>query len=309
MNNINGIIVLNKEQNWTSHDCVAVMRGLVSIKKIGHTGTLDPMATGVLPICIGQATRVMEYLELDTKKYRCTMTLGIDTDTQDIWGKVLEEQDYSHVSLNKVEEVLKSFVGIIDQIPPKYSALKVNGRKLYEYARAGEEVEIKSRKITIKNIELLSFNGTEISFDVECSKGTYIRTLCRDIAFKLGTVGTMSSLERTESGIFSINDSYKIEELKEMSRDEILRLLKPIDYPLVHFGKIELEHLAAKDFVNGKKMNIEKRKDEINLQLISSHNEMYNVYTDYGFLGVARLEDKILTADKVFDVRAQNESI
>ena len=303
MNNVNGIIVVNKPQNWTSHDCVAVMRKVTGIKRIGHTGTLDPMATGVLPICIGTATRIMEYMDLDWKTYRASLKLGIITDTEDIWGEVLEEKTTENITEKDIIKVINEFRGEIEQIPPKYSALKVNGKKLYEYARAGQEVKIKSRKIIIKDIIINSIDGNLVDFTVTCSKGTYIRTICSDIEKKLGRGATMVSLVRTESGIFRIEDALDIENIKEMSKEEVFKNLIDTDVPLVHFGKIKLNNKKAKDFVNGKKL----KRFEFEIVDDSNHQEMYNIYYDNEFLGVAKIEDELLKSHKVFNVRMQNE--
>ncbi len=303
MNNVNGIIVVNKPQNWTSHDCVAVMRKVTGIKRIGHTGTLDPMATGVLPICIGTATRIMEYMDLDWKTYRASLKLGIITDTEDIWGEVLEEKTTENITEKDIIKVINEFRGEIEQIPPKYSALKVNGKKLYEYARAGQEVKIKSRKIIIKDIIINSIDGNLVDFTVTCSKGTYIRTICSDIGKKLGCGATMVSLVRTESGIFRIEDALDIENIKEMSKEEVFKNLIDTDVPLVHFGKIKLNNKKAKDFVNGKKL----KRFEFEIVDDSNHQEMYNIYYDNEFLGVAKIEDELLKSHKVFNVRMQNE--
>lgn len=303
MNNVNGIIVVNKPQNWTSHDCVAVMRKVTGIKRIGHTGTLDPMATGVLPICIGTATRIMEYMDLDWKTYRASLKLGIITDTEDIWGEVLEEKTTENITEKDIIKVINEFRGEIEQIPPKYSALKVNGKKLYEYARAGQEVKIKSRKIIIKDIIINSIDGNLVDFTVTCSKGTYIRTICSDIGKKLVCGATMVSLVRTESGIFRIEDALDIENIKEMSKEEVFKNLIDTDVPLVHFGKIKLNNKKAKDFVNGKKL----KRFEFEIVDDSNHQEMYNIYYDNEFLGVAKIEDELLKSHKVFNVRMQNE--
>lgn len=301
---MNGIIVVNKPQNWTSHDCVAVMRRATGVKRIGHTGTLDPMATGVLPVCIGTSARIMEYLDLDWKTYRCTMKLGITTDTEDVWGEVLTQNDPSNVTEEQIREVFKGFTGEIEQIPPKYSALKVNGKKLYEYARAGQEVEIKSRKITIDSIEIEEIKGDEITFTVVCSKGTYVRTICKDIGDKLGCGAAMSALTRIASGVFKIEEAVDIEDVKKMSVEEIEAKLYATDYPLVHFGKIQLDNVQARDFVNGKRM----KRNNINIVDESRHEEMYNVYYGEEFLGVAKFEGHVLKSHKVFNVRMQNDS-
>lgn len=301
---MNGIIVVNKPQNWTSHDCVAVMRRATGVKRIGHTGTLDPMATGVLPVCIGTSARIMEYLDLDWKTYRCTMKLGITTDTEDIWGEVLTEADPSNVTEEQIREVFEGFTGEIEQIPPKYSALKVNGKKLYEYARAGQEVEIKSRKITIDSIEIEEIKGDEITFTVVCSKGTYVRTICKDIGDKLGCGAAMSALTRIASGVFKIEEAVDIEDVKKMSPEEIQAKLYATDYPLVHFGKIQMDNVQARDFVNGKRM----KRNNLNIVDESRHEEMYNVYYGEEFLGVAKFEGHVLKSHKVFNVRMQNDS-
>lgn len=307
MDNINGVVVVNKPQNWTSHDCVAVVRRVIGVKRVGHTGTLDPMATGVLPVCVGTAARINEYLDYDTKTYDCVMKLGIITDTLDIWGEVLEERPVPDMDEAVITETIMGFTGEISQIPPKYSALKVAGKKLYEYARAGQEVEIKSRKINIKHISVnnIDLENKEISFTVECSKGTYIRSLCADIGEKLGCGACMSGLVRTKTGVFTLDDAVDIEAVKKMSREELVSKLFPTDYPLVQFGRVELSANRAKDFVNGKKIP----KRDLAIVRESSRDDFYNVYFNDTFLGVAKLIKGVLSAHKVFDVRMQNVSI
>lgn len=307
MDNINGIVVVNKPQNWTSHDCVAVVRRVIGVKRVGHTGTLDPMATGVLPVCVGTAARINEYLDYDTKTYACVMKLGIITDTLDIWGEILEERPVPKINEAAITETIMGFTGEIYQIPPKYSALKVAGKKLYEYARAGQEVEIKPRKINIKHISVnnIDLENKEISFTVECSKGTYIRSLCADIGEKLGCGACMSGLVRTKTGVFTLDDTVDIEAVKKMSREELVSKLFPTDYPLVQFGRVELSANRAKDFVNGKKIP----KRDLTIVRESSRDDFYNVYFNDTFLGVAKLVKGVLSAHKVFDVRMQNVSI
>ncbi len=307
MDNINGVVVVNKPQNWTSHDCVAVVRRVIGVKRVGHTGTLDPMATGVLPVCVGTAARINEYLDYDTKTYDCVMKLGIITDTLDIWGEVLEERPVPDMDEAVIAETIMGFTGEISQIPPKYSALKVAGKKLYEYARAGQEVEIKPRKINIKHISVnnIDLENKEISFTVECSKGTYIRSLCADIGEKLGCGACMSGLVRTKTGVFTLDDTVDIEAVKKMSREELVSKLFPTDYPLVQFGRVELSANRAKDFVNGKKIP----KRDLAIVRESSRDDFYNVYFNDTFLGVAKLVKGVLSAHKVFDVRMQNVSI
>ena len=307
MDNINGVVVVNKPQNWTSHDCVAVVRRVIGVKRVGHTGTLDPMATGVLPVCVGTAARINEYLDYDTKTYDCVMKLGIITDTLDIWGEVLEERPVPDMDEAVIAETIMGFTGEISQIPPKYSALKVAGKKLYEYARAGQEVEIKPRKINIKHISVnnIDLENKEICFTVECSKGTYIRSLCADIGEKLDCGACMSGLVRTKTGVFTLDDAVDIEAVKKMSREELVSKLFPTDYPLVQFGRVELSANRAKDFVNGKKIP----KRDLAIVRESSRDDFYNVYFNDTFLGVAKLIKGVLSAHKVFDVRMQNVSI
>lgn len=193
---MDGIIIINKPSGYTSHDIVSKIRKNLNIKKVGHTGTLDPLATGVLPILLGNGTKLSKYLINHDKEYIATIKLGVKTDTGDIEGKIIEEKKYSECPENKIKEVLESFIGKQEQIPPMYSAIKVNGKKLYEYARKGESIELTPRKIEIYNIELLKIEQNTIKIKIACSKGTYIRSLCEDISEKLNTVGTMSELQR-----------------------------------------------------------------------------------------------------------------
>lgn len=295
---MNGILNLDKPAGMTSHDCVALVRRLTGIRRVGHTGTLDPNATGVLPICVGTATRIAEYLENTEKIYRCVLQLGISTDTQDIWGTVLETHDPSGLSESEIRDAILSFTGTISQVPPKYSALKVAGRRLYEYARAGEDVDIKSREITIHEIVIHRISGKEAEFTVACSKGTYIRTLCHDIGQKLGCGGAMMSLVRTATGGFRLEDSIAPEALRRLSPGEIEALLVPADKPLEWMEKTELSLPLARDFVNGK---------EICLPGVSPG--FVRVYLGSEFLGIGRAAGNGLKAHKVFNVRLQHETI
>ena len=190
---MDGIIIINKEKEYTSHDVVAKVKKILNEKKVGHTGTLDPNATGVLPILLGKGTKLSKYLINHNKIYEATLKLGEKTDTADIEGKIIEEKDVKKENLSEenIAKILQEFIGKSKQVPPMYSAIKVNGKKLYEYARKGQTIEIKPREIEIYAIELLNINNNEITFRVHCSKGTYIRTLCEDIAEKLETVGYM----------------------------------------------------------------------------------------------------------------------
>lgn len=217
---MNGVIVVDKAKGNTSFDEIRKIRKEYNIKKVGHTGTLDPMATGVLNILVGEATKLSDYLMEHDKEYVATLTLGEKRDTGDSEGKIIETKKVPELNEKDVKETLKSFEGEISQIPPKYSAIKVNGKKLYEYARSGEEIEIKPRKVTIFEINLIEIKENNIRFKVHCSKGTYIRTLCEDIAEKLGTVGYMSSLRRTRVGNFTLDDVEKIFSIEETLKNE-----------------------------------------------------------------------------------------
>ena len=222
-----GVLIVNKSEGMTSHDVVNRIRRLYNTKRVGHTGTLDPMATGVLVVLVGRAAKAAEYLTVDTKAYRATLRLGITTDTEDVTGKTLTECD-TLPSRDEVDAALRSFVGDIMQTPPMYSALKVGGKKLYELAREGVEIEREARPITIHS---LSSTPTECDSDyileVSCSSGTYIRTLCADIGAKLACGGAMATLCRTRAGDFEISNSHTLEEFEAMSIDERLSLLMP----------------------------------------------------------------------------------
>ena len=213
-----GAVVIDKPRDWTSHDVVAKLRGIFGQKKIGHTGTLDPMATGVLVVLLGRATRASELLEADEKEYIASLRLGLVTNTQDTTGEVLSENPVE-VSRENLEAALRHFTGSLEQLPPMYSAIKVNGKKLYELARKGQEAERKTRSITIYALDLLSFDGKEAVLRVVCSKGTYIRTLCHDIGAFLGCGGCMSALRRSRAGAFSLDRAVTLEQLQAAKED------------------------------------------------------------------------------------------
>ena len=220
---INGIINVYKEPGFTSHDVVAKLRGITKQKKIGHTGTLDPDAEGVLLVCLGAATRVCDMLTDETKEYEAELRLGITTDTQDMSGEILREGSVDGLDEERIRECIMGFVGDIDQIPPMYSAIKVGGKKLYELARAGREVERKPRRITIYEIEIKSISLPVVTMMVKCSKGTYIRTLCNDIGERLGCGGAMQHLTRTEVGRFGIDTSHRLAEIEGLMKAEQLK--------------------------------------------------------------------------------------
>ncbi len=226
---LNGIIVVNKEPGFTSHDVVAKMRGICGQKKIGHTGTLDPAAVGVLPVCLGSATKLCGLLTDKDKEYVAELLLGVETDTQDTTGQILRKRPVSVVP-EQVRECAAQFVGDIMQVPPMYSALKVNGKRLYELAREGREVERRARPVAIRELEILEIRLPVVKLRVVCSRGTYIRTLCADIGEKLGCGGTMQSLRRTRAGSFCLSDALTLGELQRLRDGQRLReVLKPVD--------------------------------------------------------------------------------
>ena len=244
----NGIINIYKEAGFTSHDVVAKLRGILKQKKIGHTGTLDPEAVGVLPVCLGKGTKVCDLLTDKDKVYETVMRLGVVTDTQDMTGNVLRESPV-HVTREELEAVMRQFLGDYDQIPPMYSALKVDGKKLYELARAGKEVERKARPVTIYELQVESIELPRVVMSVTCSKGTYIRTLCYDIGRALGCGGCMEQLTRTRVGSFLLEDSLKLDEIEALARagqiePHILGVEEVLaDYPAIH-AKPEADNLA-----------------------------------------------------------------
>lgn len=239
---IHGILNIRKEKGYTSHDVVAKLRGITGQKKIGHTGTLDPEAIGVLPVCLGKATKLCELLTDKDKTYETVLLLGKTTDTQDIYGKVLAEKDTESLCEEAVKEAVFSFVGEYAQIPPMYSALKVNGKKLYELARSGQVVERKARQVKIYDIRLLEMSLPRVRISVTCSKGTYIRTLCQDIGEKLGCGGCMEELLRTRAGRFAMEDSKTLEEIRNAFKENGLKeLLVPVDDMFSETPKVFVE--------------------------------------------------------------------
>ncbi len=252
-----GIINIYKEKGFTSHDVVAKLRGILRMKKIGHTGTLDPDAEGVLPVCVGKATKLCELLLEKSKTYQATFILGLTTDTQDISGKVLKESDVN-VTREDIEKVIMSFVGGYDQIPPMYSALKVNGKKLYELAREGKEVERKPRRVVLDNIDILDISDDlkHITIRVDCSKGTYIRTLCHDIGEKLGCGACMESLLRTKVDMYELDKALKLCEVETLVKEDSLNQhIVVIEDILNNYPKVNVVKNADKLLYNGNKLN------------------------------------------------------
>ncbi|WP_226034903.1 tRNA pseudouridine(55) synthase TruB [Aquibacillus saliphilus] len=283
---MDGILPLWKPKGLTSHDCVVKIRKLFKTKKVGHTGTLDPEVEGVLPICIGQATKIVPYLTDTRKTYIAEVTLGIATETEDSHGKVIERKDVQEVlNIDKVLSVLNQFVGEIKQVPPMYSAVKVNGKKLYEYAREGKIIERPDRLITIHDIELLTEvkktdeKMQQFSFRVECSKGTYIRTLCVDIGHALGYPAHMSELIRTKTGSFSTENSYSFEQIEQaISNGKGIELLSPIQQGVKHLDT----YYVTSDFVtkirNGQKLPIPDKLPKTNPFRVQLDDKLLAIY-------------------------------
>ncbi len=254
---MDGIINVNKPLGITSHDVVYRLRKILNIKKIGHTGTLDPDASGVLPMCVGKGTKLAEYLTAADKQYMARLQLGAFTDTQDASGKVTESFDVC-VTEEQIYDAVKKFVGEITQIPPMYSAIKIDGKKLYEFAREGKTVEREPRRISISNIEIKSIDLENAAIDmlVDCSKGTYIRTLCNDIGAELGCGGHMSALNRTKSGRFEIENAYTLEQIEQMAKDEDFSFMTHIGEALPEYERIILAERNAGRVRNGIRITV-----------------------------------------------------
>lgn len=288
---MDGIINIYKPKEWTSHDIVAKIKRITG-EKVGHTGTLDPLAQGVLPILIGKGTQCSKYLVNHDKKYRVELKLGKRTETLDAEGKIIEEKEIPQNMLEQsnksnIEKTLKTFEGEIEQKPPIYSAIKVKGKKLYEYARKGQEVEIPTRKITIYSIELKQIKKEKniIIFDVSCSKGTYIRTLCEDIAKKLNTIGYMQNLLRIEVGEFNIKDSITLTMEDKTDLENIEKNIITIEKIFSKYPKVNIEQSKIKHFLNGVKIT-QNLEDGI-----------YRIYTNNKFIGTGTIKEKLLKRD------------
>ena len=280
---INGVINIYKIKGFTSHDVVAKLRGIMRQKKIGHTGTLDPDATGVLPVCLGSATKLCDMLTEKEKEYIAKIQLGVSTDTQDMTGTVINTKEVT-VNEKEVENALHSFVGLYEQVPPMYSALKVNGKKLYELAREGKEVERKARPVTIHKIEILEMSLPTLTVRVLCSKGTYIRTLCHDLGEKLGCGAAMAALERTKSGQFSLETAITLEELEEKlkdaseDREEIIQsLVIPVDKMFSKLPELRLLPQWERLVQNGNSFEEKNLKKEF-VQKDRVDKSQYRVY-------------------------------
>ena len=294
---INGVINVYKEKGFTSHDVVAKLRGIVKQKKIGHTGTLDPDATGVLPVCLGNATKLCDMLTDKSKEYVTTMRLGFCTDTQDISGNILEQKEVC-VAEDKVREVIASFVGNYDQIPPMYSALKVNGKKLYELAREGIEVERKARSIEIYEIEIMDISLPDITMRVHCSKGTYIRTLCHDIGMKLECFGTMVELKRTKVAAFLLENAYKLSDIEEMVKTQKLNEILTKTEDMFEYLSVRVAPPYEKLLFNGNPIYLNQIMERIRI----GDKEKVKVYANDKFCAIYECDEAkhILKPVKMF---------
>ncbi len=275
---INGILNILKPPGMTSFDVIAVIRKIADTKKVGHTGTLDPQAVGVLPVFTGKATKIIEYVENEDKAYRAEMTLGVETDTQDAWGNIVSKQK-SDLGSARIEGAVKSFCGNILQVPPMYSAVKIKGKKLYELARKGINIDREPRNVVIKHINVIRVKANRVIFDLECSKGTYIRTLCHDIGKTLGCGAHMSFLIRKRAGSFKISESITLERLA----NGINGCIMDMDSILSHMDKVVVHKSDEKRFVNGSV--IEARNTSM-----SKNGHLVRVYNGKGnFLAVGKL--------------------
>ena len=287
---MDGILVINKSKGLTSNDIVKKVKKKLNTK-VGHTGTLDPNATGVLPLLLGNATKISKYLINHDKEYEAVIKLGAKTTTADVEGKIIEEKEVNKEKLKKesIEEVLKSFIGKQQQTPPIYSAIKVNGKKLYEYARQGKEVEIKARNIEIYDLKLLKIDSKndELTINVKCSKGTYIRSLCEDIAVKLETLGYMKELNRIQVGEFNIKDSVTIEEFKANIENKDYSNIIGIEKIFKEIPEIIIKQREYEKYLNGVKIDTDNM------------DGIYRIYLDNKFSGLGIVENKKLKRDLV----------
>ena len=286
---MDGIIIINKQEDYTSNDVVQIVKKIFK-QKAGHAGTLDPMATGVLPILVGKGTKCSKYLVNHDKTYTATLKLGIKTNTGDITGNIVKEEKVENLNHKYVSKILQRFIGKQKQIPPMYSAIKINGKKLYEYAREKKEVDLEPRNIKIYSMELISIVENLITFEVSCSKGTYIRTLCEDIAKCLGTIGTMQKLNREKVGDFSIQNSVTLKELEENFENKTFldKYFISIEKLLKNSKEIVLSSSEFDLFINGAKVH----KD--------LNDGIYKIYDlNKKFLGTGKMENGVLKRDVI----------
>jgi tRNA pseudouridine55 synthase len=284
---IQGIVNVLKPPGMTSHDVVSFMRKVYGIKRIGHAGTLDPAAAGVLPVAVGPATRLLEYMTERNKSYRVELTFGYETDSGDDTGKIINTQNCSLPPRGLLEKTLATFIGTYDQIPPMHSAIKVNGKKLYELAREGITIERKPRTITIEHLQLIAIRGNTILFDVICSKGTYIRSLCADIGKRMDCPAVMSFLVRTQVGTFSLENSHTPEEIAAFPEKVIL----PPDAGILHLPKVVLSPEQAEDFLHGRTIYCAEPVQKSEVIAIYNHKHI--------FIGIGNKQDRHISPEKV----------
>lgn len=277
---MDGILIINKPQGYTSHDIVNIVKKALNTPKVGHTGTLDPNATGVLPILIGKATKLSKYLIEHNKTYVAELALGEKSSTGDTEGEIIEKKEVPLLNEEQIKQVLKSFEGKQMQTPPIYSSIKINGKKAYEYARKGQNIQLEPRPIEIMKISFIKFENNVLKYEVQCSKGTYIRVLCEDIAERLGTVGLMKNLCRTRVNEFDIEDSCKIEQI---AKEKIISIEKVCNIK----PKIELDDKTKEKFLNGVKLNF------------NMENGVYRIYNKKIFLGLGVINNNILKRDVI----------
>lgn len=292
---VHGIILLDKRIGVSSNQALQEVRRLLNANKAGHTGSLDPLATGVLPLCFGEATKVSALMLDDDKRYSVTLRLGVMTDTGDSEGQVVAQMPLPDFSEQQLRDCLQGFVGEIDQVPPMYSALKHQGRKLYELAREGITIERQPRRITIHQLKLLSFDQEFISLDVACSKGTYIRSLAEDIGQALGSCATVTALRRTAAGMFGIEQTHSWPQLQAMSQDQLLATLMPVDAPLHQIPQITVSDEQAQRIVQGQQISIEPNQDG-----------QVRIYSPQSFLGLGEIHmNGKLIPKKIFNLGTQ----
>ena len=277
---MDGVLIINKPKGYTSYDVVSIVKKKLSISKVGHTGTLDPNATGVLPILVGKATKISKYLIEHNKTYVAELRLGEKSATGDIEGEIVERKSIPNLKENKIKETLETFLGKQMQKPPIYSSIKINGKKAYEYARKGQTVEIEPRKIEIMEISLIKFENNIITFSTSCSKGTYIRVLCEYIAEKLGTVGLMQNLIRTRVDKFDIKDSFTLENVEKAN-------IIGIEEIFINNKKIELDRRKTELFLNGVKLNF------------NEDDGLYRIYNNNIFIGLGIIKSNSLKRDVI----------
>lgn len=277
---MDGILIINKPKGYTSHDIVNIVKKTLNTSKVGHAGTLDPNATGVLPILVGKATKISKYLIEHDKTYIAELALGEKSSTGDTEGEIIEKKEVPLLDEEQIKQVLKSFEGKQMQTPPIYSSIKINGKKAYEYARKGETIQLEPRPIEIMKISFIKFENNVLKYEVQCSKGTYIRVLCEDIAERLGTVGLMKNLCRTRVNEFDIEDSCKIEQI---AKEKIISIEKVCNIK----PKIELDDKTKEKFLNGVKLKF------------NMENGVYRIYNKKIFLGLGVINNNILKRDVI----------